>query len=155
MNLMRKNKLMMCLVLALLVETFSCSLFMEQVPFVLSKAECILESESGGFSLAGIRFFVWNLHDADISSMKAVFSVFRDESGGTALSCGTVLSVEMDCIIKPGEMETFEVCLDRFLLEVPDEPLYVDHCYLQEVVYSDGEKWYDPAGLYSIGSRGL
>lgn len=131
----------------------SCSNLFQSPPFVLSSPECVLNSETGCFSFAGVKFSVWNVRQSEIQGISVVFSIYKDKNGSFAFPGGNVVYANLVCSIAPGECETFEAGLDSYLLEVPESPYYVDFFYLDKVFYADGQIWQDPAGSFFVRGK--
>ncbi len=122
-------------------------------PFLLSAPECVLASETGSFEFAGVKFSVRNKSSTEIKNISVVFSVYESESGGKPFLWGNSISSKMECSIESGECAEFEASLDSYIVQVPEEPYYIDYFYLSSAEFSDGYVWHDPTGAFFVRGR--
>lgn len=137
---------------AVLLLAVSCRQSLDMPPVVVSKASCVLTSQSGSFEHAGVTFRCRNTGDRQMVSLEVSFIVFSDASGGNPLYGSNVVTAEVAAVLQPGQTGTFEISLDDQLAYLPDRPFVIDYFYVRKVTFDDGTVWTDMYGLYHAGS---
>jgi len=141
-----KSKL---LIFCLIVSVFSsCTMFGKtNVPYLIDGNMRI--DESTEYTFGGLELKLLNKSEKSITSFTLVFFMF-DSDGNIPAYGRSSLVLTINAEIAGGESFEHLLSLDKYLVEVPEEPYQIDYMYLSKIVYENGEIWTDPFGTLAF-----
>jgi hypothetical protein len=101
------------------------------------------------YQIAGLNFNFWNKGKSKVREFTMVFCMYDEDGNPLALGKSNVV-INVHALIDSGEFYEGTVSLDRFLLEMPEEPYQIDYLYVSRIVYDDDSVWTDPFGLQAF-----
>ncbi len=145
------NQKIICLLLLVILFLFSgsCKSYAQSYAPYLLDGEFVMEDGAADYSICGIKLFLVNKSDKNISKVNLVFFLF-DKDGEPAIECRNKLEFKVERVIAATESCDFCIGLDKYMNSIPSESLYVDYLYLSKIEYEDGSSWEDPFGLMAF-----
>ncbi len=133
----------------LVLFTSSCKSYAQSyVPYLLD-GEFVMDEESDDYSICGIKLFLVNKSEKNISKVNLVFFLF-DKDGEPAIECRNKFEFNIEQNLTASESCDFCIGLDKYMNTIPSELLFVDYIYLSKIEYEDGSFWEDPLGLMAF-----
>ena len=129
----------------------ACTMFTaQQVPFTVSKPECVVGGNEDYYDVAGIVFTFYNTGAKEIQRIEISCMIYDAETKNNPFIGSNLIKAICNETIGSGEQKELIIPLDRYLYRVPDKPYLIDHFFIRKLTFSDGSVWEDKAGVYKI-----
>ena len=129
----------------------ACTMFTaRQVPFTVSKPECVIGGNEDYYRIAGIVFRFYNTRAKEIRRIEISCMVYDAESKNNPFIGSNLIKAVFNESIGSGEQKELIIPLDRYMYRVPEKPYLVDHFFIRKLIFSDGSVWEDVTGAYKI-----
>lgn len=121
-----------------------------EVPFAITKPQCVIGGNEDYYAIAGIVFTVYNTGGKDIERLEVSCMVFDEETKRNPFIGSNLLQASFYEGIGKGEKKELILPLDRYIYRVPERPYIIDHFFVKKIVFTDGSVWEDVTGAYKI-----
>lgn len=122
----------------------------QQIPFTVSKPECVIGGNEDYYAVAGIVFTFYNTGAKEITIIEVNCMIYDAESKKNPFIGSNLIKAVFNESIGSGEKKELIIPLDRYLYRVPDKPYVIDHFFVRKLTFSDGSVWEDKTGAYKI-----
>jgi hypothetical protein len=109
---------------------------------------CLIEDKPGYFRFAGIEFDFFNASEKNISNFYISFMVYDADTQRNPFIGSNVIKMSFDGLVRHQELQKFFVNLDDHIYVIPDKPYLIDFFCVTKIIYEDGSRWEDRAGVY-------
>ena len=129
----------------------ACTMFSaQQIPFTVSKPECVIGGNEDYYAVAGIVFTFYNTSAKKIKRIEISCMLYDAETKNNPFIGSNLIKAVSNETIESGEHKELIIPLDRYLYRIPDRPYLVDHFFIRKLTFSDGSIWEDKTGAYKI-----
>jgi len=122
----------------------------QQVPFTVSKPECVIGGNEDYYAIAGIVLKFYNTSAKTIQRIEVRCMVFDADTQKNPFIGSNVIEAAFNEDIGSGENKELIIPLDKYMHRVPDKPYLIDHFFIRKLTFSDGSVWEDVFGEYKI-----
>lgn len=138
------------LILVCLLMT-GCRLFQpQQLPFTVSKPQCVIGGNEDYYAVAGIVFMFYNTGAKEIKRIEISCMIYDADTKTNPFIGSNLIKAGFNESIGSGEQKELIIPLDRYVYRVPDKPFLIDHFFIRKLTFSDGSVWEDKTGAYKI-----
>lgn len=129
----------------------ACTLFTsQQIPFTVSKPQCVIGGNEDYYAVAGIVFTFYNTGAKEIKRIEISCMIYDAETKTNPFIGSNLIKAEFNESIGSREQKELIIPLDRYLYRIPDKPYLVDNFFVRKLIFSDGSVWEDKTGAYKI-----
>lgn len=128
----------LCGLLFMLFLVSSCDSFNRKPPYVVSSPECRLANAFSSYEIAGVNFDFLNTSSKTVRAVEVTLMVFDAKTGKNPFNTSNLIFAKVDKQMLPTQKSSFEISLDEYISEIPNEPYLVDFFSINKVFYTDG-----------------